>query len=189
MMTPQEFNRWCDRLNLPDRARKLISQIRESEPVRTGQGNRGNLRGNYSSNKMGRTIQFESHRGELAHIIDGLEHNPDVIEYYDQPSTIELNYLSKSGKKVRSQHTPDFFTLSRNWVGWEEFKFEESLIRESEDKPNRYTQDAEGNWHCPPGEEYAKSYELNYRFVSSTQLNPSNDQSSLPTGTVTDSLS
>ena len=57
-------------------------------------------------------------------------------------------------------------------MGWEEFKFEESLIRESEDKPNRYTRDAEGNWCCPPGEEYAKSYELNYRFVSSTQLNP-----------------
>jgi putative transposase len=139
--------------------------------VRTVQGNRGNLRGNYSSNKMGRTIQFESHRGELAHIIDGLEYNPDVIEYYDRPSTIELNYLSKSGKKVRSQHTPDFFTLSTNWAGWEEFKFEESLIRESEDKPNRYIKDAEGNWSCPPGEEYAKSYELNYRFVSSTQLN------------------
>jgi putative transposase len=172
MMTPQEFDRWCDRLKLPDRARKLISHIRESQPVRTVQGNRGNLRGNYSSNKMGRTIQFESHRGELAHIIDGLEHNPDVIEYYDQPSMIELNYLSKSGKKVRSQHTPDFFTISTNWAGWEEFKFEESLIRESEDKPNRYTKDAEGNWRCPPGEEYAKSYELNYRFVSSTQLNP-----------------
>ncbi len=171
MMTPQEFDRWCDRLKLPDRARKLITQIRESQPVRIVQGNRGNLRGNYSSNKMGRTIQFESHRGELAHIIDGLEHNPDVIEYYDQPSTIELNYLSKSGKKVRSQHTPDFFTISTNWVGWEEFKFEESLIRESEDKPNRYTRDVEGNWRCPPGEEYAKSYELNYRFVSSTQLN------------------
>ena len=112
MMTSQEFDRWCERLNLPDRARKLISQIRESEPVRAVQGNRGNLRGNYSSNKMGRTIQFESHRGELAYIIDGLEHNSDVIEYHDQPSIIELSYLSKSNKKVRTQHTPDFFTIS-----------------------------------------------------------------------------
>jgi putative transposase len=171
MMTQPEFDRWCDRLNLPDSARKLISQIRESGPVRTVQGNRGNLRGNYSSNKMGRTIQFESHRGELAHIIDGLEYNPDVIEYYDQPSIIELNYLSKSGKKVRTQHTPDFFTLSKSWVGWEEFKFEESLLRESEDKPSRYSKDADGNWRCPPGEEYAKSYNLDYRFISSKQLN------------------
>jgi len=119
---------------------------------------------------MGCTIQFESHRGELAYILDGLEHDRDVIEYYDQPSTIELNYLSKSGRKKRSPHTPDFFTITSNWVGWDEFKPQEVPIRESQEKPNRYVKDKEGNWRCPPGEEYAQKYGLGYRLVTSAQL-------------------
>lgn len=58
---------------------------------------------------MGHTIQFESHWGELAHIIiDKLENNREVLEYYGQPLPIKLNYTSKSGRRVRTAHTPDF---------------------------------------------------------------------------------
>jgi putative transposase len=79
MLTQQEYDRWCDELDLGDSARKLISQIRESQPVSAVQGNRGNIRGNYCSHKRGCTIQFESHRGELAYIIDRLARDRDVI--------------------------------------------------------------------------------------------------------------
>ena len=40
---------------------------------------------------MGVTIQFESHRVELAAIYE-LEHDQDVVEYYDQPPTFKLDY-------------------------------------------------------------------------------------------------
>ena len=45
------------------------------------------------------TIQFESHRVELAAIYD-LEHDPDVLEYYDQPPTFKLDYQSASGRQL-----------------------------------------------------------------------------------------
>jgi hypothetical protein len=61
---------------------------------------------------MKRTIQFESHRNELAAILD-LEHNPDVIEFYDQPSPIRLHYRSAKGKALSPLHTPDYFVIRR----------------------------------------------------------------------------
>ena len=38
---------------------------------------------------MGVTIQFESHKNELARIRE-LEYDPEVLEYYDQPPSIKL---------------------------------------------------------------------------------------------------
>jgi hypothetical protein len=171
-MTEDDFNIWCRQLDFPDYTRQLIKQIRSSPPSRTVQGRFSNVCGTYSSFKMGVTIQFESHRGELAHIIDKLEHGLDVLEYYDQPPPIELIYLSKNGNLVRCSHTPDFFVIKHNWAGWEEFKTEDELIKQAQEKPNRYLLDEEGRWRCPPGEEYAQRYGLGYRLRSSEEINP-----------------
>ena len=40
---------------------------------------------------MGLTIQFESHRVELPFVYE-MEHDPGVLEYYDQPPSIPLAY-------------------------------------------------------------------------------------------------
>jgi putative transposase len=40
---------------------------------------------------MGITIQFESHTVELWAIYL-MEHDPDVLEFYDQPQTFKLRY-------------------------------------------------------------------------------------------------
>ena len=64
MLTEEEFEQWCSQLQLPQSTRQLITQIRQAPPSRRVQGNYGNVCGE----KMGQTIQFESHRGELAHI-------------------------------------------------------------------------------------------------------------------------
>ncbi|MCA1604225.1 MAG: hypothetical protein LC775_01785 [Acidobacteria bacterium] len=42
---------------------------------------------------MGVTIQFESHKNELARIRE-LEYDPEVLEYYDQPPSIKLTRQS-----------------------------------------------------------------------------------------------
>ena len=171
MLTFEEFEQWCSQLKLTQNTRSLIAQIRLSPPSRRVQGNYGNVCGNYCSQKMGHTIQFESHRGELAHIIDKLEHNRQVLEYYDQPPPIELNYISKSNRQVRTSHTPDFFVIEVNWVGWEEFKPISELIKKAQQQPNRYVQNEAGNWLCPPGEEYAQKYGLNYRLRTDIEQN------------------
>jgi hypothetical protein len=72
---------------------------------------------------MAATIQFESHRVELP-VIYELEHDPSVLEYYDQPPSIPLFYESGNGRRLSVVHTPDFFVLRTGAAGWEECKAE-----------------------------------------------------------------
>lgn len=171
MLTEDEFDSWKSRLKLPEYTLTILEAVRSSDPSRQVHSGKSNVCGNYPSQKMGVTIQFESHRDELSHIVEKLEHGLDVLEYYDQPPPIELLYLSKKGKPVRCRHTPDFFVIRRNSAGWEECKTQEELVKLAKEKPNRYVQDEEGCWHCPPGSEYASKLGLYYCLRSSAETN------------------
>jgi putative transposase len=91
-----QFLHWRRKVNLTERADGLIQQIRSSNPARIVQSGRGNVSGRYPSRKMGVTIQFESHKNELARIQE-LEHASDVIEFYDQPPSIKAFASLPSG--------------------------------------------------------------------------------------------
>jgi transposase InsO family protein len=119
---------------------------------------------------MGVTIQFESHRVELAGIYE-MEHDNDTLEYYDQPPAICLRYPSAKGRQLVVMHTPDFFVLRRDKAGWEEWKTEEDLVRLAQKSPHRYRLESGNSWRCPPGEEYAKEFGLHYRVRSSREIN------------------
>ncbi len=168
MLNQNDLATWYARLNLNDQARKIIEQVRSSEPTRRVGGGHSNVSGFYPSRKMGKTIQFESHRVELAAIYE-MEHDPLTLEFYDQPPSIVLDYKSKDGRRVVVRHTPDFFVLRQDNSGWEEWKAEEDLTRLAEKSPNRYRQDA-GCWRCPPGEAVANESGLYYRVRSSTEI-------------------
>jgi putative transposase len=165
-----QFLYWLRKLNLSERAESLIQQIRSSNPARLVQSGRGNVSGRYPSRKMGITIQFESHKNELARIQE-LEHASDVVEFYDQPPSIKLEYQSAAGKKLGVLHTADFFVIRETSAGWEECKMEEELDRLAEKNPNRYCRDGIGRWRCPPGETYALQFGLYYQVVSSAGIN------------------
>ena len=118
---------------------------------------------------MGVTIQFESHRVELAGIYE-MEHDAGVLEYFDQPPTIKLDYESPAGKRMGVLHTPDFFVIREKEAGWEEWKTEADLRLLSERNSNRYCADESGHWRCPPGAAYAKGLGLYYRVRSSAEI-------------------
>lgn len=170
MLNSTEFELWCARLGLSDEAIAVVNQIRISEPVRAVRSTKGNVHGRYPSRKMDKTIQFESHKNELA-FIRLYEDDLDVLEYYDQPSTIKLQYESASGRHLGALHTPDFFTLRTNSAGWEECKMEEHLVDLALKSPNRYIKDLDGGWRCPPGEAYAEKFGFYYRVRSSKEIN------------------
>lgn len=169
-MLSHDFQQWCDRLNLPQKTRQLIENIRSSEPSRSVKSRGGNVCGRYPSQKMEKTIQFESHRVEAPKIYE-LEQSENVLEYYDQPPPIKLNYQSKNGKKLGVIHTPDFFVLERNGAGWIECKTEEQLKKLEQKNSSRFCRDEEGNWRCPPGEEYAAKFGLSYTVCSEKEFN------------------
>lgn len=169
MLSEKEFHSWGGRLGLAGEALTSIAQIRGADPARRVGGGRENVSGRYPSRKMGVTIQFESHRVELAFIYQ-MEHDDDILEYYDQPPAIQLKYEAVSGKRLAVWHTPDFFVLRRRSAGWEECKAEGELNRLAEKSPHRYQREGE-RWRCPPGEAYAAQFGLYYRFRSSAEIN------------------
>ena len=97
MLTPDEFSKWCSDQNLPELSQKTLAEIRSVEPARRVGGGRKNVSGFYPSKKMGKTIQFESHKVELPFIYE-LEHDEEVLEFYDQPPAFKINYQSSTGR-------------------------------------------------------------------------------------------
>ncbi|QCT47305.1 hypothetical protein FORC086_25960 [Bacillus cereus] len=170
MLQESNFRKWCEDNKIPTLTKELINDIRTSPPNRKVQSGRGNVSGFYPSRKMGVTIQFESHKVELPAIYE-MEYNLSTLEYYDQPKPVYLEYLSKNGRKVSVNSTPDYFVIREEEAAWEEWKTEEQLIELAEKSPNRYVLDEEGKWRCPPGEEYASKFGLKFYLRSSKEIN------------------
>ncbi|MBD0265420.1 MAG: integrase, partial [Tolypothrix sp. Co-bin9] len=106
----EQFQQWVACLQISEAGQKIIEKVRSSEPSRRVVGGSNNVSGRYPSRKMGVTIQFESHRVELP-IIYQLEHDKDVLEFYDQPPQIKLDYQASNGRRLGVLHTPDFFVI------------------------------------------------------------------------------
>lgn len=169
MLSSSEFDQWCIKLHLSSVVIELIKRVRESEPSRQVGGGSKNVVGAYPSRKMGKSIHFESHKVELP----GLylkEHDPHVMEMYDQPPSIKLLYKSAKEKVLSIYHTPDYFVLYDDKAGWEEWKAEEDLSQLSKESPNRYIM-VNGKWRCPPGEAYANQFGLHYWVKSAGEIN------------------
>lgn len=165
----EELYAWGKAAGISQDALLVIQKIRESDPARRVRSGHRNVSGKYPSIKMGQTIQFESHRNELATILE-MEHDPDVIEFWDQPPSIKLIYSAKNGRRQGVIHTTDFFVIKTNRAEWVECKTEEELIKLEARQPNRFKRDTSGLWRCPPGEEYAFPYGLHYKIKSSSEI-------------------
>jgi putative transposase len=147
-----------------------LDEIRTSPPSRTPESHRSNMPVWYPSKKMRCIIKAESHKGEFAFLIEA-EHDEDVIEYYDQPPSIPLEYRDKRNHLHNPLHTADYFVFRFNSAGWVECKPTQELIRISKTYSNRYETDDQGNWRCPPGEKYAAEFCLTYSVHASDQIN------------------
>jgi transposase InsO family protein len=170
VLNESEFLLWCQRLELAGKAQAAVAEVRSRHPTRRVGGGRENVHGRFPSRKMGVTIQFESHRVELPFVYE-LEHDPSVLEYYDQPPSIPLSYPAATGRRLSVLHTPDYFVLRQDSAGWEECKTAEELERLTRKSPNRYCRNAAGKWCCPPGETYASGAGLYYRVRCSAEIN------------------
>jgi len=80
MLSNEEFFVWCRRLGLSQEAQDVITKIRCAHPTRRVGGGRENVSGRYPSRKMGVTIQFESHRVELAFVYPELCAVSDALQ-------------------------------------------------------------------------------------------------------------
>src|SRR2546429_2621218 len=166
----QALETYCRRLGFKKETQDLIKLIRSSPPSRNPRGSKGNVCIWYPSEKMGCIIKAESHTVEFPRILVH-EYSKNVLEYYDQPPSIPLEYKDKHGHRQTPWHTPDYFVIRYKSAGWEECKPTKELIRQAQERPNRYRIDENGKWRCPPGEEFAERLGLTYRVRPSDEIN------------------
>src|SRR5436305_3517003 len=158
------------RLKLPKETYDLLTHIRSSPPTRTPGARRGNMPVWYPSKKMQCIIKAESTKVEFPFLLTA-EHDDDVLEIWDQPPSIPLEYLDKRGHLQRPMHTADYFVFRYRECGWVECKPAEALLKQAEKRPNRYRLDEHGIWRCPPGEAFAEKLGLTYQVWSDSQIN------------------
>lgn len=139
------------------------------EPIRRV-GGYANVCGRYPSLKMGKVIQFESHKVELP-AIEEYEADEDVLEYYDQPIQLKLRFASSNGRTIACKHIPDFFVLRRTAVGFEEWKQELRLQELELQQPTHYCQSENGQWHNLPAEVYSCQCGIYYRLRLDREIN------------------
>src|SRR5947209_8745819 len=170
-LTDEEFVVWCQHNKIGPETEAAIQRIRSSRPSRKVHGGASNVSGRYPSVKMGFSIQFESQHVELWAIYV-MERDEQVLEYYDQPTRIQLHYHARSGRRTSPWHTPDFLVIRRNGASFEEWKQADVLDKLAVRMPERYQPEAKGGWRCPPGEAAAQALGLSYRLRSSAEYHP-----------------
>src|SRR5207244_12750294 len=149
------------RLGLSREKQELLARIRSSPPSRTPGSRRGNMPVWYPSKKMQCIIKAESHKVEFAFLLQA-EHDDAILEMWDQPPSIQLEYQDKRNRTQRPMHTADYFVFGTQECGWIECKPTQELVKQAEKRPNRYVVDDHGVWRCPPGETFAAKYGLTY---------------------------
>jgi putative transposase len=164
------FLTYVRRLGFPRETQEVLTHIRTSPPSRTPGARRSNMPVWYPSKKMQCIIKAESAKVEFAFLL-AAEHDDNVLEIWDQPPAIPLEYQDKHGRLQQPMHTADYFVFGHQECGWVECKPTEELLKQAKTRPNRFVQDEHGIWHCPPGETFATHYGLTYRVWSSDQIN------------------
>lgn len=173
MLNETEFEELCRHLKLTEQARAVVEHIRTSPPARRVQGGAGNVRRTFNkSRKMGHSVQSESRTVEFPAILVKEILDDDILEYYDQPPSLVVNYQASNGQNKGYVYTADFFVINKNAAGWEEWKPEEKLIKLAEDHPERYYFGEDGKWHFGPGERYAEPHGLFFHVHSSKEIPP-----------------
>lgn len=161
MLQPAELEAYFDARGVPAPTRALIMGIRHSDPVRRTDSSPLSCAARYPSKKMGFSIQAESHTVELV-AATLWEHDPKVLEYYDQTQALTIYVPNKNGALRSRNIFPDYFLISTDYLGWVECKTTEELETLVKKGDQRFVKGADGRWTSPPAEQAAQLIGLQY---------------------------
>ncbi len=171
MLTEDELIELCRAHELTPEAISVVRGIRNSLPSRNVQSGTHNVVTHYASRKMRRVIKAEAMRTELAALYEW-DHDKVTYEFYDQPPVIKKIIEKANGRRTGFTYTPDYFVLSRDFIGWVECKAEGWLQEQLNEPEPQYVLDEQGRWRCPPAERYVKEIGLGFQVRSSAVSNP-----------------
>ncbi len=145
------FTTW----QLPPSGRAYVEHVRATNPSRlVGSGNARNTPLRFASQRMGRVIQAESATVEGA-LVRMCEYDQiNVLEYWDQPTTVPLVITNRLGRRQRSTHTPDFLILRPSGPAVVECKPEAAADLLASTRTQDWTKDGRDAYHYVPAETY-----------------------------------
>ena len=147
---------------------EYINQTRASEPARAvGIHARTNIVAAEVSMKMGCTITSESHAERS--IATQFELDPEVLEYWEQPPTIEILKTDKRGSRRRRPYTADFLVLSSTGPVVKEVKTLEEAEQLVKSEPQNWAKTESGFDFIPAREAYQLQYGLRFEIVVVTR--------------------
>lgn len=148
-------------LNLSADAIRYIDGVRSNEPSRSVQSSEHrNVIYRYASRKMGCAIATESAEEYTFAVLQ--EFDSEVLEYWDQPSAVALQYVAKDGRHRRTTYTPDFLVLRRDSVELIQVKPREACETLVRDRPERWQRTDRG-YHDVAAETYFSEIGLSHR--------------------------
>ena len=141
----------------------MIALILTSDPARNVKSNEYTTSGRFVSHKNGQTIQFESLRVELAYLLLA-EINPEVMLFRCQPHKFKIKAPDKNGVLRAIDYTPDFFVISKDFIGFIQCKdSDETMLKLSQKHPGRYHLE-DGEWVYPAVDEVLEGTGLGHKF-------------------------
>lgn len=164
------FKTYCNHIKVSPETQAILAHIRSSLPARRARANAGNEVITFPSPKMDLMLEVESGKVEFAYLLLS-EFDDLVYEIYNQPPSIQLEYLDRHNQLQRPWHTADFFVFRYDFAGWVECKPLDRLVKLAQKSPNRYVVDESGMWHCPPGEAYVEKLGLKYEIWVADDIN------------------
>ena len=166
MLEKPQRERLLERLGLPPAGQRLVLEAAKFAPVRkVASKGGGNVITPFQSRKMQRTIETESRHLEFP-VAVSLEHDPEVLEYYAQPSRLKFDVIDADGEVHAIDHTPDFLVITEREVWFEECKHKIKLERLANRYPWRYQLDPDQRWRSPLIEHWLAERGIGYRIRS-----------------------
>ena len=143
---------------------EYITKTRNSEPSRpVGVNAKFNIVAADPSRKMGVTITSESH-AERSLVLQ-LDYDPNVLELWEQPLTIEIRKVNRRGARRRTKYTPDFMVLLNSGPEVLELKTRDEAEKLVESDPHNWTRTDSGFDYIPARETFQLEYGLSFRVV------------------------
>src|SRR5258708_3997474 len=137
LLTSTDLDCLLDTLAIPDSGRSLVRHVRSSPPARTVGRSRGKPWFTFASRKMRRGIQAESGSVEFAACYV-YEADEGVLEFWDQPTVLNVRYPHADGRGSGGTTTPDYLVIERVGIRLDERKQDPRLPRPPHHTPHIY---------------------------------------------------
>ena len=170
MLEKSQRERLLDRLATPTTGMRLVLDTAKYSPVRkVASKGGGNVVGHFQSIKMQRPVATESRHLEFTMAV-GMEHDPDVLEYYPQPSRLKFDVVDAAGEVHAIDHIPDYLVITEREVWFQECKAWSKLERLAIRYPWRYQLGPDNRWRAPLIESWLAERGIGYRISTDHEV-------------------